>query len=212
MSARRLVRAHRRGLGAANALGDDRLKTLWTFTIWMGALGLTYVAVRAVMGQVAKGVEQTGSALCPGLISGIPTGAPSITLYKPVAAAWGSGYGMRVLRGVANCHNGQDFSAASGTEIHVAGSGTVTKVWTDDLNGNAIFIDHGGGWGTGYAHMVTPAFVGVGARVYTGQVIGKVGSTGNSTGPHLHLSVFYRGQAVDPKLVVRDALASPAIA
>ena len=96
-----------------------------------------------------------------------------------------------------NPHSGLDIAAATGTPIAAAGSGIVTLA--DDLyfNGNTIFIDHGRGLITMYCHM-SELNVAEGDRVIKGQTIGLVGTTGRSTGPHLHWTVSLNGTRVDP--------------
>lgn len=199
-------------LGESRSTGSG----LYNWAVWMGALGLTYLLVKyALAPSIEKAATATGSALCANLISGLPSGAVKIQMYKPVDAPWGSGYGMRMLKGQPNCHNGQDFPCAAGTPIYAPADGAVS--WTrtagqDSLNGNSLGIKHAGGWSTGFAHMATPAFVSVGQRVTKGQQIGVVDNTGMSYGDHLHLSVFYKSQAVDPKLVIIDTVARPDVA
>lgn len=87
-------------------------------------------------------------------------------------------------------HNGLDLAAPAGTPIHAAGSGTVIwSGWRTDGLGYCVFIDHGNGLTTVYGHMIRQPAVRVGQYVARGQVIGYVGSTGHSTGPHTHFMV-----------------------
>ena len=93
---------------------------------------------------------------------------------------------------------GEDIPAGYGAQILAAASGTVvTAGWVSGY-GNYTVIDHGGGLMTAYGHQSSFA-VSVGDVVTQGQVIGYVGSTGNSTGPHLHFEVYVNGSTVDPK-------------
>ncbi|WP_433387645.1 M23 family metallopeptidase [Micromonospora sp. KLBMP9576] len=86
-------------------------------------------------------------------------------------------------------HAGIDFALPAGTAVHAAFGGTVTKAGdVGDGYGISVVVDHGNGYLTHYAHLST-AKVGVGATVTTGQTIGLEGSTGDSTGPHLHFEV-----------------------
>lgn len=95
-------------------------------------------------------------------------------------------------------HTGLDLANGQGTPIVAATSGTVTfSGWKDNYGGNMVYINHDGGVQTRYAHMVSTA-VGYGQWVSAGQVIGYVGSTGNSSGPHLHFEVLINGGFVDP--------------
>lgn len=113
----------------------------------------------------------------------------------------GSAYGWRIhpIWGDRRFHAGEDIGAPSGTSILAADSGIATVI-PDNGNGygNYIIINHGGGRTTLYAHMSGFA-VSNGATVTQGQTIGYVGSTGNSTGPHLHFEVRVNGATTDPK-------------
>ena len=92
---------------------------------------------------------------------------------------------------------GMDFSAHPGTDVYATGNGTVVKVGWETGYGNTIEIDHGFGYLTRYAHL--QGFnTKVGKKVVRGEIIGKVGSTGKSTGPHLHYEVHVKGQVVNP--------------
>ena len=89
-------------------------------------------------------------------------------------------------------------SAFVGADILAAATGTVvTAGWVSGY-GNYTVIDHGGGMMTAYGHQ-SQILVSVGQTVQQGELIGKVGSTGNSTGPHLHFEVYINGETVDPK-------------
>lgn len=94
-------------------------------------------------------------------------------------------------------HMGIDIGASEGTPIYAALPGTVTTAGWYGGYGNAVIIDHGGGMQTLYGHM-SAVGTSPGMNVMPGQVIGFVGSTGNSTGPHLHFSVIQDGQWFDP--------------
>ena len=113
----------------------------------------------------------------------------------------GSAYGWRMhpIFNEMRFHAGEDIGAPSGTPILAADSGVATVI-PDNGNGygNYIMINHGGGRVTLYAHMSAFA-ISNGATVSQGQVIGYVGSTGNSTGPHLHFEVRVNGATTDPK-------------
>jgi murein DD-endopeptidase MepM/ murein hydrolase activator NlpD len=124
-------------------------------------------------------------------------------LSYPVDGYITSSYGMRlhpVYKRWA-LHDGTDFGAACGTPIRAAASGTVVGRYYDGGYGNRVIIDHGwvsgGGLGTTYNHLSSYS-ANVGDRVQRGEVIGFVGSTGYSTGCHLHFMVFRNGATVDP--------------
>lgn len=94
-------------------------------------------------------------------------------------------------------HTGNDIPAAGGTEIHAAKGGVVTDVGKDSVYGNYILISHGNGYATFYAHMKKKAIVAEGSTVKKGQVIGYVGTTGWSTGNHLHFELRINGERAD---------------
>ena len=87
-------------------------------------------------------------------------------------------------------HGAIDIPASIGTPIKVAAAGLVTKATYNDISGHYIEVAHNEGWVTNYRHLVEQASVSVGASVSQGQIIGKVGSTGWSTGPHLHFDLW----------------------
>ncbi len=101
------------------------------------------------------------------------------------------------VSGIYKRHTGVDIGAGYGTTIVAANSGTVTLAGWNSGYGNCVIIDHGGGKATLYGHMSSYA-VSKGQTVSKGQKIGAVGSTGNSTGPHLHFEILINGGAVNP--------------
>jgi murein DD-endopeptidase MepM/ murein hydrolase activator NlpD len=117
----------------------------------------------------------------------------------PVNGTVTSGYGYRIhpILGKRILHTGIDIAASSGTSIWAADGGAVIYATWVSGYGNTVAIDHGGGISTLYAHQSSMA-VSVGQTVKKGQVIGYVGSTGYSTGPHLHFEVRVNGTPVDP--------------
>lgn len=110
-----------------------------------------------------------------------------------------SGYGMRIdpIYRVPRFHTGMDFSAKVGTEIYATGDGVVTYASWKQGYGNCIIINHGYGYETLYGHMHKYK-ARVGQKVQRGQIIGEVGNTGKSTGPHLHYEVIVRGKYDNP--------------
>jgi len=95
-------------------------------------------------------------------------------------------------------HEGQDIDASYGTPVMVAASGTITIAGRQRGYGNVIYVDHGAGLSTRYGHL-SEIDVKIGQTVTRGQTIGLVGSTGRSTGPHLHYEVRINNQPVDPR-------------
>jgi murein DD-endopeptidase MepM/ murein hydrolase activator NlpD len=121
---------------------------------------------------------------------------------KPVSAGvLRSRFGMRfhpILKG-RRMHTGVDYSAPRGTPILAAGNGRVEKAGRTSGYGNVVIVHHTNGYETVYAHQSKFAKgISPGARVRQGQIIGYVGSTGLSTGPHLHFEIRVNGSAVDP--------------
>ena len=110
-----------------------------------------------------------------------------------------SGYGTRIdpIYKTVKFHSGMDFSANVGTPVYATGNGVVRKAGWEGLYGNCIQIDHGFGYVTRYAHL-SKIDVRVGQKVVRGETIGKVGTTGKSTGPHLHYEEMVKGQIVNP--------------
>ena len=112
-----------------------------------------------------------------------------------------SGYGMRKhpILGYSKLHAGVDFAAPRGTPVYAAGDGTVQRANYFGSYGNYVLIRHANGYETAYAHLNGFARgVKTGARVRQGQVIGYVGTTGRSTGPHLHYEVHVNGKKMNP--------------
>lgn len=129
-------------------------------------------------------------------------GVPEEGLIAPVPGRITSRYGMRrhPILGYRRMHSGLDFRARHGTPIYAAIDGTVNYSGRNGGYGNYVRIRHSGGLATGYAHMSRIA-VRNGQQVRRGEVIGYVGSTGLSTGPHLHYEMYRNGQKIDPASV-----------
>ncbi|MBA3381969.1 MAG: peptidoglycan DD-metalloendopeptidase family protein [Actinobacteria bacterium] len=137
-------------------------------------------AIREAQAQAAAGSSGAGTASASGFI-------------WPVNGAVVSGFGWRWGR----MHEGIDISASSGTPIWAAAAGTVIHAGWLGGYGNLVVVDHGDGLATAYAHA-SAILVGVGQQVSQGETLSLVGSTGNSSGPHLHFEVRVNGAAVDP--------------
>jgi len=123
-------------------------------------------------------------------------------LSRPVPGRITSNFGRRrhPVLGYVRMHNGIDFKARYGTPIRAATDGRVTYSGRNGGAGKFVKIKHGGGISTGYAHMSRIA-VSKGKYVRRGQIIGYVGSTGLSTGPHLHYILYRNGKPVNPRSV-----------
>lgn len=116
---------------------------------------------------------------------------------KPVSGTISSRYGVSSSIRSSN-HTGLDIATATGTPIKVVASGTVTHASYKGSYGNLVKVDHGNGLETWYAHT-SKMYVSVGQKVEAGEVIATVGSTGNSTGSHLHLEIRINGEHVNPQ-------------
>lgn len=126
--------------------------------------------------------------------------AQRLPIRNPVPGArLSSGFGPREdpISHAPAFHSGMDFGAAYGSPAHAAASGTVTRAGWAGGYGRMVEIDHGDGFVTRYGHL-SKLLVHKGETVTTGQVIGKVGSSGRSTGPHLHYEVRREDRAVNP--------------
>jgi peptidoglycan hydrolase-like protein with peptidoglycan-binding domain len=167
----------------------------------------TEAAVRRAQSRYGLGVDgAAGSQTIAALKRGRGPRRPStgqnassgvsgpIRFLRPVRAPLTSGFGMRWGR----MHQGLDFGASAGTPVGAAGRGTVSYAgWNAGGYGNLVVIDHRLGFQTWYAHLATVG-VGPGQAVSGRTRIGTVGSTGHSTGPHLHFEVRRNGTPVDP--------------
>ena len=126
--------------------------------------------------------------------------------HKPIKARYylSSRFGWRAspFTGKRSYHSGVDMACSQGTNVYAALAGTVTTVGYNSVYGNYIIITHHSGYKTLYGHL-SATLVTKGAKVLTDTRIGKVGSTGMSTGPHLHFTVFKFGKTVDPQLLWR---------
>lgn len=117
--------------------------------------------------------------------------------YKPVSGTISSRYGVSSsIR--SSDHTGLDIASPLGTPIKVVASGTITHANYKGSYGNLVKVDHGNGVETWYAHT-SKMYVSVGQKVEAGEVIAAVGSTGNSTGNHLHLEIRINGKHVNPQ-------------
>jgi murein DD-endopeptidase MepM/ murein hydrolase activator NlpD len=123
-------------------------------------------------------------------------------LLAPVPGAITSGFGMRrhPILGYRRMHEGMDFKAGHGTPIVAVSDGRVSSAGRAGGCGIAVRLEHGGGLATRYCHMSRMA-VSTGMSVRRGQVIGYVGSTGLSTGPHLHYEMYRGGRVINPASV-----------
>ncbi len=129
-----------------------------------------------------------------------PTRGASLPSYWPLG---GRGFVTQGLHGGSGDHPGLDIAIASDSYIRAAGGGVVVDVGEDAVYGRFVTIDHGEGYTTLYGHA-SATFVSLGQTVRERQVIALSGSTGRSTGPHLHFEVLVDGAPVDPLSIVEQ--------
>lgn len=141
-----------------------------------------------------------------GAITHFSDGAPEdLKLSPPVPGSRSDSFGSRRFFNdePRSPHRGMDLSGNSGTPVHAALAGTVLEADNFYFTGNAVFLDHGQGLVTLYAHLdridVEP-----GARIESGQQVGTVGATGRVTGAHLHFATYLNGTPVDPALLLTN--------
>jgi murein DD-endopeptidase MepM/ murein hydrolase activator NlpD len=148
--------------------------------------------------------RQGGLGLAKGMKSYMQTAtettAPKTRDRMPVKGQITSGFGNRTdpIKGVHRHHDGMDIAAPEGTPIRSIRGGEVSFSGERGGYGNVAIVDHGNGLTTRYAHC-RDLNVKTGDKVYPGTILGTVGSTGRSTGPHLHLEARRNGKAVDPE-------------
>jgi Meckel syndrome type 1 protein len=146
----------------------------------------------------------TPPAPAPGTGDSVACGSGRIV--NPVSGATQtSGFGPRGGRN----HDGVDLAAPSGTPVHAAACGVVSELGSQSGYGNIVCIDHGSGFTTCYAHL-SGFNTQRGAQVHAGDVIGYVGTTGHSTGPHLHFETRVNGQPRDPAPYLNGSQRAPA--
>jgi len=112
------------------------------------------------------------------------------------------GYRSNPFTGLKTFHSAIDIAVNSGTRVKAAGDGTVADTGYNSVFGNYIILKHSSGYQSLYGHL-SSILVHEGAKVTQGGVIALSGNTGQSTGPHLHFSIFKNGQALDPRKFVK---------
>ena len=127
--------------------------------------------------------------------------AATLDFIRPAPGADTGRFGMRrIFNGQQrNPHSGMDIAAATGTPVKATAAGRVLHTGDFFFSGNVVYVDHGSGVISMYAHLSQIA-VKPGDNLQQGDIVGAVGSTGRATGPHLHWSVYLNGEAVDPAL------------
>lgn len=179
-----------------------------------GARAMTLAELQNELERIARGVEHRADymdVIESELVSAQVRRA-LLPQNTPVSEGFvGSGYGMRTdpFTGQLVMHAGVDFAAPTGTPIYAAAGGVVASAETNPVYGNKVEIDHGNGLSTLYAHA-SKLVVKTGDIVKRGQKIAEVGSTGRSTGPHLHFEVHVKGVPQNPsKFLLAQKAGSP---
>jgi murein DD-endopeptidase MepM/ murein hydrolase activator NlpD len=162
-----------------------------------GGIGMAKMFEKQLDGKGAQQVAAAPSTHLPEVGPSLMDGAPRLAM--PVIGRASSGYGMRndPIKHAEINHPGFDLAAPTGTPVTAAAGGTVTHAGPAGTYGNLVTIKHDNGYETRYAHL-SHVEIKEGAKVEPGQLVGEVGTTGYSTGPHLHFEVRHDGQAIDP--------------
>ena len=185
------------GLGGVNRYADlEQLGTNsslgWTVRRLDGLTKRAYIQ--------GKALEEVGvlARTAGDMLACVPSVPPMMPDRNRVHLSSGVGFRTDPVYGGGERHGGQDFASATGTPVYATGDGmVVTAEFKSNGYGNQIVIDHGYGYQTRYAHL-SVVTVTAGMRIKRGEQIGNVGTTGKSTGPHLHYEVVYRGERVNP--------------
>jgi murein DD-endopeptidase MepM/ murein hydrolase activator NlpD len=174
-----------------------------------GALGISNLLIQKLSGQASTtkpessqdSASKAPAAAAPALQTGAGEEIPDFRM--PVQARVSSAYGLRQdpFTHQARIHRGVDIAAPEGMEVHVACAGVVVSAGYEKGYGNTVLVQHPGGFETRYAHL-NAVKVNVGDQVQVNGIVGTVGSTGRSTGPHLHFEVVHNGNQVDPEALL----------
>jgi murein DD-endopeptidase MepM/ murein hydrolase activator NlpD len=134
-----------------------------------------------------------------------PGRAPAVKFIMPLEGRISSKFGYRQapMGGARRYHRGVDIAAPNGSPIKAMADGVVAKVSTSYAKGLNVEIQHAAGFSTAYFHL-SKSMVKAGQRVRQGEVIAQEGSSGNSTGPHLHFEIHKNGEPVNPALYLRE--------
>jgi len=183
------------GFGGVNRYkileGFDNSELIMDLTKQMDVLSKRIVVQSKSLDEIVKMAENKEE-----MLASIPAIQP---VKKEELTRMASGYGMRMhpILKIRKMHEGMDFTAKEGTPIYASGNGVVTRANRSPTFGNVVYIEHGYGYKTVYAHMKTIA-TRKGKKVKRGDVIGYVGNTGRSVSAHLHYEVHKNGRPVNP--------------
>lgn len=183
------------GFGGVNRYisleGFNNSKMILDLTKQMDILSKRIVVQSKSLDDIVKMAENKEE-----MLASIPAIQP---VKKEQLTRMASGYGMRMhpILKIRKMHEGMDFTAKPGTPIYASGNGTVTRAEKSSSFGNVVYINHGYGYQTVYAHMKKIS-TRKGRKVKRGDIIGYVGNTGRSVSPHLHYEVIKDGRHVNP--------------
>jgi len=173
------------------------------------AMGGPFVAARMSAENAGFERQLVRISTARGHLDRLTRALAAVPVRKPVPGEIDttSGFGMRVdpFLHIPAMHTGLDFRGETGEAIRATAAGTVTHTGWSGGYGKMVEIDHGNGLSTRYGHL-SSIDVEVGQSVRSGQVVGRMGSTGRSTGPHLHYETRIDGEAVDPQRFLRAGL------
>lgn len=208
---RQLLAEARPTAGGQDGFAGDTFKQMFDDAVadkmsGAGGIGLADMFTKQLSkGQAGQGSDATGTPIANQILPHTTVdlagpdldGIPRFTM--PVAGTPTSGYGARIdpIQHKEIKHPGFDLAAKTGTEVDAAADGTVVQAGPAGTYGNLVTIRHGNGVETRYAHL-SATTVKAGDHVNSGEQIGNVGTTGYSTGPHLHFEVRKDGQPIDP--------------
>jgi murein DD-endopeptidase MepM/ murein hydrolase activator NlpD len=173
------------------------------------SIGGPFVPAKMAPGNAAFERQLLRISTARGHLERLTRALSTVPVRKPVPGEIDttSGFGMRVdpFLHVPAMHTGLDFRGDTGEAIRATAAGTVTHTGWSGGYGKMVEIDHGNGLSTRYGHL-SSIDVEVGHTVRAGQIVGRMGSTGRSTGPHLHYETRIGGEAVDPQRFLRAGL------
>ena len=149
--------------------------------------------IDALKGGAGQSVAPAPAALATSPALPAPPADPG----SPAPVSSAVGWRRDPMTGAARFHQGVDLAVAYGRDVRAAAEGVVAFAGTQNGYGHTVVIDHADGRQTRYAHL-SQGLVRAGEAVSEGQVVGKSGNSGRSTGPHLHFEMLVHGQAVDP--------------
>ena len=161
------------------------------------------VAVDSVINQSVSNIDKRGTISEP---SSLPVSSSSNWIHSPLPGKLkiSSRFGKRrnpFGKNASETHNGLDLSAPAGTPIYAMLPGTVDHIGYDARSGNYIKLRHGN-FTVSYCHLIRKPSIAAGSRVIPGMTVAHVGSTGRSTGPHLHITFKHNGKLVDPSMII----------